>query len=173
MPMFTIPTLLISGGYRLTLTSKHKIHVMLKFSLTAGVPKVWRLMPDDPRWSWCNSKRNKVHKRCRLHRWLSGNESTNARRYGLEPWVRKMPWRRKWQLTPVFWPEESHGQRSLVGYSPWGHKQLDTTEHAHAGARNVMRLNHLENIPPTTPTPWKNCLPENSPWNQEVLGRLP
>jgi len=36
--------------------------------------------------------------------------------------------RRKWQLTPVFLPGESHGQRSLVGYSPWGHKELDTTE---------------------------------------------
>ena len=35
------------------------------------------------------------------------------------------PWRRKWQLTPVFLPEESHGQRSLAGYSPWGPKQSD------------------------------------------------
>ena len=38
------------------------------------------------------------------------------------------PWRRKWQSTPVFLPGKSHGQRSLVGYSPWGHKELDTTE---------------------------------------------
>ena len=38
------------------------------------------------------------------------------------PWVRKIPWRRKWQPTPVFLPGESHGQRSLEGYSPWGHK---------------------------------------------------
>ena len=37
-------------------------------------------------------------------------------------------WRRKWQPTPVFLPEESHGQRSLVGYSPQGRKELDTTE---------------------------------------------
>ena len=44
-------------------------------------------------------------------------------------WVRKIPWRRKWQPTSVFLPGESHGQRSLVGYSPWGHKELDTTEH--------------------------------------------
>ena len=40
----------------------------------------------------------------------------------------RSPWRREWQPTPVFLPEESHGQRSLVGYSPWGHKQLDMTE---------------------------------------------
>ena len=38
------------------------------------------------------------------------------------------PWRRAWHPTPVFLPGESHGQRSLVGYSPWGHKELDTTE---------------------------------------------
>ena len=39
-----------------------------------------------------------------------------------------MHWRRKWQPTPVFLPEESHGQRSLVCYSPWGHKESDMTE---------------------------------------------
>ena len=39
-----------------------------------------------------------------------------------------MPWRRKWQPTPVFLPGESHGQRSLAGYSPWGPRELDTTE---------------------------------------------
>ena len=44
------------------------------------------------------------------------------------PWVRKIPWRRKWQPTPVFLPGEFHGQRSLAGYSPWGHKESDTTE---------------------------------------------
>ena len=43
-------------------------------------------------------------------------------------------WRRKWQPTPVFLPGESRGQRSLVGYSPWGHKELDTTEQRSIGA---------------------------------------
>ena len=43
---------------------------------------------------------------------------------------RSIPWRRKWQPTPVFLPGESHGQRSLVGYSPWGRKEPDATEHA-------------------------------------------
>ena len=42
--------------------------------------------------------------------------------------VRKIPWKRKWQPTPVFLPETSHGQKSLAGYSPWGHKELDATE---------------------------------------------
>ena len=44
-----------------------------------------------------------------------------------DPWDRKKPWRREWFLTPVFLPGESHGQRSLEGYSPWGRKELDTT----------------------------------------------
>ena len=59
----------------------------------------------------------------------SGKEPTcQCRRRGFDSWVRKIPWRRAWQPTPVFLPGESHGQRSLVGYSPWGHKESDTTE---------------------------------------------
>ena len=46
-------------------------------------------------------------------------------------WVRKIPWRRKWQPTPVLLPGKPHGWRSLVGYSPWGHKESDTTEPLH------------------------------------------
>ena len=45
-----------------------------------------------------------------------------CRRRGLIPWVGKIPWERKWQPTPVFLPGKSHGQRSLAGYSPWGHR---------------------------------------------------
>ena len=45
-----------------------------------------------------------------------------CRRPGFDSWVGKIPWRRKWQPTPVFLPRESHGQRSLTGYSPWGCK---------------------------------------------------
>ena len=48
-----------------------------------------------------------------------------------DPWVGKITWRRKWQSTPVLLPGKSHGQRSLVGYSPWGHKESDTTERLH------------------------------------------
>ena len=43
-------------------------------------------------------------------------------RYRFNPWVGKFPWRRNWQPTPVFLLGEFHEQRSLVGYSPWGHK---------------------------------------------------
>ena len=48
-----------------------------------------------------------------------------CRRCGFDSWVGKIPWRRKWQPTPVFLPGESHGQRSLVGCSPRGHKESD------------------------------------------------
>ena len=44
------------------------------------------------------------------------------------PWVEKIPGRREWLPTPVLLPGGFHGQRSLVGYSPWGHKELDTTK---------------------------------------------
>ena len=63
--------------------------------------------------------------------WLRDKESAFnawARRRGFSLWVGKIPRRRKRQLTPVFLPGESHGQRSLAGYSPWGHKELDMTE---------------------------------------------
>ena len=49
-------------------------------------------------------------------------------RPGFDPWVRKIPWRRKWQPIPVFLLGEFYGQRSLAGHSPWGHKESDTTE---------------------------------------------
>ena len=50
------------------------------------------------------------------------------KRHGFDPWVGKIPWRRARQPTPVFLPVESHGQRSLVGCSPLGQKDLDMTE---------------------------------------------
>ena len=50
------------------------------------------------------------------------------KRCKFNPWVGKIPWRRAWRPTPVFLPGESHGQRNLVGYSPWGHTESDMTE---------------------------------------------
>ena len=71
----------------------------------------------------------------------SGKESScQCRRHkgcGFDPWVRKIPWRRAWKLTPVFLPGESHGQRSLAGYHSLGYKESDTTEatqHVHTHA---------------------------------------
>ena len=59
---------------------------------------------------------------------LSGKEFTCQCRRRQERWVRKTTWRRKWQPTPVFLLKKLHGQRRLVGYSPWGRKESDTTE---------------------------------------------
>ena len=52
-------------------------------------------------------------------------------RLGFDPWEGKIPWRRAWQSTLVVLPDKSHGQRGLAGCSPWGHKELDMTEHTH------------------------------------------
>ena len=49
--------------------------------------------------------------------------TSQCRRCRFDPWLGKIPWRWEWQPTPVFLPGESHEQRSLVGYSPWGHKE--------------------------------------------------
>ena len=62
--------------------------------------------------------------------WLLG-VCLQCGRPGFDPWVRKIPWRWKWQPTPIFLPGESHGQRSLVGYSSRGRKESDTTERLH------------------------------------------
>ena len=45
----------------------------------------------------------------------------------MDPWVGKIPWRREWLSTLVFWPGEFHGERCLAGHSPWGHKESNMT----------------------------------------------
>ena len=62
------------------------------------------------------------------------------KRLRFDPWVRKIPWRRKWQPTPVFLPGEPHRQRSLADCGPWGHKETDTewlSMYAHTQAGNA------------------------------------
>ena len=60
-----------------------------------------------------------------LPRWLSGKEQAcQSRRLGFDPWVRKIPWRRKWQPTLAVLPGKLHGQRSLADYSPWRRKRI-------------------------------------------------
>ena len=85
---------------------------------------------------------------------VSKESSLQCRIPGFDPWVGKIVWRRKWQTTAVFLPGEFHGQRSLVGYSPWGHKsqtQLsDPTTHHHSpppscsGTSNSLRSHKLQ-----------------------------
>ena len=82
------------------------------------------------------------------------------RRHRWDSWVRKIPWRREWQPTPVFLPGKFHGQRSLVGYSPWGGKELDMTE---AIEHPCMHATLTRSAGATTPSPasylllWAEC----------------
>ena len=60
----------------------------------------------------------------KIHNDFPDESACRCRRQGFNPWVWKIPWRRKWQPTPVFCPEKSHGQSSLKGYSPWSLKRV-------------------------------------------------
>ena len=106
-----------------------------------------------------------------LPRWLSSKESAcqcwRRRRCGFNPWVGKIPWRRKWQPTPVFLPGIFHRQRSLAGYSPWGHKVgydwvTEPSNHYHPIFTAVIScldgcsspLRGLNHVPPSAPPTW-------------------
>ena len=94
-----------------------------------------------------------LYVKCGLPWWLSGLESAcQCRRHRFEPWVTKIPWRRKWQPSPAFLPGKYQRQRNLVGCSPWGGKKLDIT----------YSLNNTNNV---------NCSHQSSP-NTNVLFRL-
>ena len=70
-----------------------------------------------------------VYKVIWLPRWLSDKEHTcQCRRWGFNPWVRKIPWRRKWQHFPVFLPGKSHEQRNLAGYIQFMGTQKSQTQ---------------------------------------------
>ena len=80
-------------------------------------------------------------------RWHSGKESAwqSAWRWNrsrFNPWVKKVPWSRKWQPTAVFLPGKFHRQRSLVGYSPWRLRELDVIKHACMQQHRVGNSNH-------------------------------
>ena len=74
-----------------------------------------------------------------------GKESTHPcsrhKRHSFDPRVRKIPWSSEWEPTPVFLPGKFHGRRSLAGYSPWGCKELDTTEHTHTHTHTHTHMN--------------------------------
>ena len=90
---------------------------------------------------------------CGLPRWLSGErtclQDRRHQRCGFDSWIGKIPWRRAQQPTPVFLPGESHGERSLAGYSPWSHKKsnmIEVTEHRTAQHIITMRFQANKNI---------------------------
>ena len=93
----------------------------------------------------------------------------SRKRHRFDPWVGKIPWKRKWQPTQVFSPGESHGQRSLASYSPWGHKELDTTEAPqHTFPFYDSALEHWPRIVSTLP--WYKTAPDTD--NKEILLRI-
>ena len=103
-------------------------------------PGIFALALSSNHCTLCKSKRG-------FPRRLSSKETAcQCRRHSFYPWVRKTPWRRKWQPTPVFLPGEFHGQRSPGGYSPWGRKESDRTE------RTDMVLSH--SVLSYSETPW-------------------
>ena len=77
----------------------------------------------------CDWVKCRFQRKRRLPWWLRWwRIHLQCRRPRFNPLVGKIPWRRKWQPTPVFLPREFHGQRNLVGYSPWSDKELDMTD---------------------------------------------
>ena len=79
--------------------------------------------------------------------WLCGKESTcQCKRHRFNPWVGTIPWRKKWQPTPLFLSGKSHEQRSLVGYSPWGHKRVGhdlITKQQQGGKTKLLKMNSM------------------------------
>ena len=99
-----------------------------------------------------------------LPRWHSGKESAylcrRFKRHRFDPWFRKIPWRRKWQPTPVFLPGKFHRQRShtLMGHSPWGCKESDRTEHTQAHIHTQRAVVLWKQWQTTARCKWKEIL---------------
>ena len=69
-----------------------------------------------------------------------------CKRCRFNPWVGKITWRKKWQSTPVFLPRKFPGQKSLVGYSAWGCKKSNITEHTRMHFENVKAMSPAKNL---------------------------
>ena len=102
------------------------VSLFRKRILLEGYPEKSHVLNSTPSWlTW-----QRIHLQC----W----------RHGFNPWIRDIPLRWEWQPTPVFLPGEFHQQRSPVGYSPWGRKELDmikpltyTHTHTHTYTHNI------------------------------------
>ena len=84
-----------------------------------------------------------------------GCQCRRHKRHGFDPWVRKVPSSRKWQLALVYLPGKFHGQRSLAGYSPRGCNESDRTEWPSTHAHNIQNRCLLLLLPPLLPSQLK------------------
>ena len=115
---------------------RHKISAIVNLEVIQPIgDRFTHLLTLSIFWHFSKQKMGKTMKKQRtLIWWLDmrerGRVSLQCRghkRCGCDPWFRKIPWRREWRPTPVSLPEESHGQKSLAGYSPRGRRE--STEH--------------------------------------------
>ena len=104
---------------------------------------------------------------------------TGDTRCEFDPWVRKIPWRRKWQPAPIFLPRKSHGQRSLVGYSPGVMKSqtrlnTSTTTDTYIKRIQITALKHLFFKKPSAQPGWKHSATPlyPQPHTQSILESL-
>ena len=119
------PGLLFAGRFLITVSiSEHRLQT--RGLSSSGLVALRHTEPSQTRYQ--------THVSClsrQMLKWASlvkNLPSVQCRKSKCDPWFGKVPWRRKWQPTPVFLPGEFHGQRSLVGYSSWGCKESDTTK---------------------------------------------
>ena len=119
------PKVLIPQHVPLTVLEK-SLHMCKVFLITNAEMKLLDYTCEHglPRWHYLKEPTCQC-RRCKRH---AGGSLGDVRDMQEDPWVGKITWRRSWQPTPVFLPEKSYGPRSLVGFSPWGPKELDTTE---------------------------------------------
>ena len=99
-------------------------------------------------WTWvCPMSNPMFSSFVGLPRWLSRRLHLQCRRHGFNPWVRKIPWRRKWQPTPVYLPGESHGQRNLAGLQFMGSQRVGHNWTNLAGTQPLLHVKwiHLLN----------------------------
>ena len=120
-------------------TEQHNIHQTSTLSCASGKKRHLQGKPNESTTNRCSEvpkmKTRPIPRYAWFPRQQSGKESAcqcrRCKRCRFNPWVRKVPQRRKWQPTPAFSPGAFHRQRSLAGYSPGGHKKSDMTEHTH------------------------------------------
>ena len=125
--------------------------LLLKLQLSVCSKRTWPTTNKCLLNEWMIKKKKESINRLGLPWWLSSKEyacsaGEMCRRCGFNSWVVKIPWRRKWQPTPVFLPGKSHGQRSLVGYSPWdckrvGYSLVTKTQHKQMYKQRNKRCN--------------------------------